>query len=289
LGLEGQLDSFTVVKEKIQQMTSVLTKQKADEAAHKEMCVDDLNENALVTDDKTGTKNRTEDKIVLLKTKISGCEKDVTSLRAEITELEKQIQIAGQTRQKENAKFQTEATEQQQTQMILKKAVQFLKKFYSGSKASLVQIRRHGVEEPALGNPEGFQDYQQNAGGQGVISLIETIAEDAHKLEMEAVQDEQDSQASYEDFTAQTSATIKAKQSEVDGKMKEMAEAKNDKAEAESGRESTLLELDQLLEAKMALHQECDFFVKNFEVRQKALSDEIEALGQAEAILSGAK
>eukprot|EP00435_Cladocopium_sp_Y103_P057649 s313_g19.t3 len=212
---------------------------------------------------------------------------DVSSLRAEIAELGKQIQIAGQTRQKENAKFQTEATEQSQTQMILKKAVQFLRKFYSS--ASLVQIRRHGKDEPgpALGNPEGFQDYQKNAGGEGVISLIETIAEDAHKLEMEAIQDEQDSQATYEDFTAQTSATIKAKQSEVDGKMKEillcgnyadfagnpafrqqeMAEAKNDKAEAESSRESTLSELDELFEAKMALHKECDFFVKNFEAK----------------------
>lgn len=119
--------------------------------------------------------------------------------------------------------------------------------------------------------------------------MIETIAEDAHKLEMEAIQDEQDSQASYEDFTAQTSATIKAKQSEVDGKMKEMAEAKNDKAEAESSRESTLSELDELFEAKMALHKECDFFVTNFQVRQKALGDEIEALGQAAAILAGAK
>ena len=36
------------------------------------------------------------------------------------------------------------------------------------------------------------------------------------------MEDEQDSQATYEDFTAQTSATIKAKQSEVDGKMKEI-------------------------------------------------------------------
>lgn len=36
-------------------------------------------------------------------------------------------------RPQENAKFQTEATEQSQTQMILKKAVQFLRKFYSSS------------------------------------------------------------------------------------------------------------------------------------------------------------
>ena len=59
-------------QEKIQEMTSVLTKQKADEAAHKEMCVDDLNENALTTEDKDGMKNRTENKIVLLKAKIGG-------------------------------------------------------------------------------------------------------------------------------------------------------------------------------------------------------------------------
>jgi len=39
----------------------------------------------------------------------------------------------------------------------------------------------------------------------------------------------------------------------------------------------------------MALHKECDFFVTNFQVRQKALGDEIEALGQAAAILAGAK
>ena len=68
------------LQEKIQEMTSVLTKQKADETAHKEMCVDDLNENALTTEDKDGMKNRTEDKIVLLKAKIGGCEQDwVTS------------------------------------------------------------------------------------------------------------------------------------------------------------------------------------------------------------------
>lgn len=69
-------------------------------------------------------------------------------------------------------------------------------------------------------------------------------------------QDEQDSQSSYEDFVKQTGTNIKAKQSEVDGKMKEMADAKNDKAEAESNRESAVQELDQLAEAKEALHKE---------------------------------
>ena len=62
-------------------MTKVLTKQQADEAAHRDMCVDDLNENALTTEDKDGMKNRTEDKILILKTKIGGCEKDWVCLK----------------------------------------------------------------------------------------------------------------------------------------------------------------------------------------------------------------
>ena len=34
----------------------------------------------------------------------------MTSLRGEIAEMEQQIQLAGETRQKENVKFQTEAS-----------------------------------------------------------------------------------------------------------------------------------------------------------------------------------
>ena len=75
LGLRGQLDSFTIVKEKIEEMAKILTQQKADEASHREMCVDDLNENALSTDEKGSMKNRTEDKIQLLKSKIENFQK----------------------------------------------------------------------------------------------------------------------------------------------------------------------------------------------------------------------
>ncbi|CAJ1364719.1 unnamed protein product [Effrenium voratum] len=299
LGLR-KLDSFTKVKEAIQEMTTALTKQKADEEAHHEMCVDDLNENQLSTEEKKGLQTSSADKIQMLKAKIGACQKDVASLTAEVSEMETQIQLAGQTRQKENAQFQTQATEQRQTQEVLKRAVQFLRKFYStgvAQKSALPQISAHQVsdanarvevrsQQPA-DSPEGFKDYEQSAGGASVIALIETIIGDAETLEAEAVQGEQDAQSSYEDFLAQTTASIKAKRAEVDGRMKEMADAKNDKAEAESSHDSTLQELDELLEAKLALKKECDFFMLNFDVRQKALTDEIEALGQA--ALAGAK
>lgn len=194
LGLR-RLD-FTKVTKQIKEMTVVLTQQKADEAEHRDMCVENLNENAVTSEEKVGVQNRTEDKIEMLKAKINKGQKEVLSLRAEVVEMEKQIQIAGDTRQKENVKFQTEAKEQQETQMILRKAVNILRSFYSSSvsaeKTSMVEIQEHrqgAKEQVALGQPEGFKDYEKNAGGQGVIGLIQTIMEDAKKLESEAIKE----------------------------------------------------------------------------------------------------
>lgn len=298
LGLEARINSFTKVKAAIEEMVSTLKKQQADEIGHRDMCVDELNQNNLTTEEKQRLKGRAEDKIQALKTKISSSEKEVSSLTGEVSEMEKQVQISGESRQKENEKFQAEADEQRQTQIILKKAVQFLSNFYgsgaSSERSSLVQIRSHHAEEqtdlaePALGSPEEFQDYKKNSGGTGAVSLIETIIEDSQKLEAEAVEGEQDAQSAYEEFVSQTSANIKAKKSEIDGKMKEIADAKNDKAEEEANRESQIEELDQLFESKVNLHKDCDFFLANFEVRQTARAEETEALGQVKAILSGA-
>ena len=45
----------------------------------------------------------------------------------------------------------------------------------------------------------------------------------------------------------------------------------------------------RLAEYKASLHKQCDFVLKNFETRQTARSEEIEALAQAKQILSGAQ
>lgn len=281
LGLESRINSFTKVKAAIKEMISSLTKQQEDEIAHRDMCVDEFNKNNLTTEEKQRLKELAEDKIQALKTKVAESQKELESLNGEVSEMEKQVQLAGESRKKENDKFQSEADEQRQTQTILKKAVKFLSNFYgsgvSSERSSLVQIRSHSAK-----------DYKKNSGGSGAVSLIETIIEDSQKIEAEAIEGEQDAQSAYEQFVSETSANIKAKNSEIDGKMKEIADAKNDKAEEEANREAQIEELDQLFDSKVNLHKECDFFLANFEVRQTARSEEKEALGQVKAILSGA-
>lgn len=290
MGLRSRIDSFTKVKAAIEEMITALQKEQEDEMKHKEMCVDDLNQNKLNIEEKEGVKSRAEDKVNALTKKVSDCEAQIDSLNGEIAEMQKQVQLASQSRQKENVKFQTEADDQRQTQVVLKKAVKFLDDFYSSAeRASLAQIRAHRVDEvqPELDSPEGFEDYKKNAGGASATGLIETIIADAAKLEAEAVQAEQDAQSSYEKFVAETAENIKAKTAQVDGKTKEKADAKNDKAEEEATKESAMEELEELSESKANLHKECDFFISNFEVRQTARSQEMEALGKAKGILSG--
>ena len=47
--------------------------------------------------------------------------------------------------------------------------------------------------------------------------------------------------------------------------------------EAKENKEAVMLELEQLANYKAELHDSCDFVMKNFEIRQTARDEEIEA------------
>eukprot|EP00933_Yihiella_yeosuensis_P061786 TRINITY_DN64635_c0_g1_i1.p1 TRINITY_DN64635_c0_g1~~TRINITY_DN64635_c0_g1_i1.p1 ORF type:complete len:706 (+),score=214.45 TRINITY_DN64635_c0_g1_i1:82-2199(+) len=292
LSMDIKLNSFTKVKKAIDDMVTSLKKEQADEVQEKDLCVKDLNTNQLSTEAKTRKKGLLDSKKDALIQSIKEAADDVKAMKDEVAEDQKQLQLAGQTRQKENVEFQAGVDEQKKTQVLLKKAVKVLSGVYGST--SLVQLRSHSVhkqpeEDLALGAPEGFKDYKQNSGGLGAVSLVEQIIADSQKVEAELTQAEQDSQTRYESFIEETAKNLKAKNGELDSRLKERAMAEGDMAETKQGILSTMNELSQLSETKLELHKGCDFIVQNFEVRQKARTEEIEALGKANGILGGAQ
>merc|ERR1711865_1322656 len=124
--------------------------------------------------------------------------------------------------------------------------------------------------------------------GGGVMSMIQQIINDAKAMEAEAIRAEEDAQKAYEDFVKETNASIETKTKEIINKSEEKAKAETDLNQANEDKESVLLELEQLSNYNAELHQSCDFVMKNFEIRQTARDEEVEALKQAKAILSGA-
>jgi septal ring factor EnvC (AmiA/AmiB activator) len=284
LALTVKLDAFERVKKAIDDMLAALQEQQAAEVKHKDFCVAELDENQLQTEKKTMEKQDLEALIAKLETTIKHLTEALDTLKAEIAEMEVQMKRAGETREKENAEFQVTVADQRATQQILKKALAALEEFYGKHPPALVQKQAPEGFAP----PPGFDEYKKSAGSSGVMALISQIITDAKAMEDETVRAEEDMQKAYEAFVIETNASIEAKNKEIVNKSQEKAKTEERLVEAKADLDSTNTELDELADYNAQLHQSCDFVLKNFDLRQEARMEEMDALRQAKQILSGA-
>merc|ERR1719384_1286495 len=130
--------------------------------------------------------------------------------------------------------------------------------------------------------------YKPSKGASSVMEMIEKLAYDAKDLMAASRHSESGAQAAYEQSIADTNGSVMALQKEVVSKTRAKGRASKDKTVAESDLADTSKELDGLAKYNIELHAECDYVQKNFDVRQSAREQEIEALQQAKQILSGA-
>jgi len=286
LATQVRLDAFTRVKKAIDDMIAQLLVEKADEIKHKDFCVDEFNKNQLQTEKKEREKEDLIAKIEDLEATISTLTRDIENLKSQIGEMQVQMKRAGEDRESQNKEFQTTVADQRETQKLLQAALSILGEFYGKEKAaSLAQEKQEPVGPPP---PAGFESYENNAASGGVMSLIQQIISDAKAMQAEAIRSEEDAQKAYEDFVKETNASIEAKSKEIINKSELKGKAETDLVEANQAKDSTMLELEQLSNYNAELHQSCDFVMKNFDLRQTARDEEVEALKQAKAILSGA-
>merc|ERR1712050_261185 len=285
LAYKVRLDAFTRVKKAIDDMIAQLLKEKEDEIKHKDFCVDEFNTNQLQTEKKEREKQDLIAKIEDLELTIKTLTEEIEALKAEIAEMQVQLKRAGENREKENKEFQMTVADQRETQKLLQAALNVLAEFYGKKEAALVQ-KQEPVGPPP---PPGFEAYKKNAASGGVMSMIQQIISDAKAMEAETIRSEEDAQKAYEDFVKETNASIEAKSKEIVNKSELKAKAETDLVETKEAKEAVMLELEQLSNYNAQLHQSCDFVLKNFELRQTARDEEVEALRQAKAILSGAK
>merc|ERR1712187_1058526 len=280
LAYKVRLDAFTRVKKAIDDMIAQLLKEKEDEIKHKDFCVDEFNTNQLQTEKKEREKQDLIAKIEDLEMTIKTLTEEIEALKAAIAEMQLQLKRAGENREKENKEFQTTVADQRETQKLLQAALNVLAEFYGKKAAALVQ-KQEPVGPPP---PPGFEAYKKNAASGGVMSMIQQIISDAKAMEAETIRSEEDAQKAYEDFVKETNASIEAKSKEIVNKSDVKAKTESDLVTTKDSKEATMLELEQLSNYNAQLHQSCDFVMKNFELRQTARDEEVEALRQAKAI-----
>jgi len=285
LAYRVKLDAFTRVKKAIDDMVAELLKEKEDEIKHKDFCVDEFNKNQLQTEKKEREKKDLIAEIAELETTIADLAKAIETLKSEIAEMQVQLKRAGEDREKENKEFQTTVADQRETQRLLKAALVHLQDFYGKGAQAASLAQQEPVGPPP---PPGFEEYKNNAASGGVMQLIQQIIGDAKAMEAEAIRSEEDAQKAYEDFVKETNASIEAKSRDIVNKSESKAKAETALVDAQKAKAAVMLELEQLSNYNAELHQSCDFVLNNFDLRQAARDEEVEALRQAKAILSGA-
>jgi len=286
LATSVKLDAFVRVKKAIDDMVAQLMKEKEDEIKHKDWCVDEMNTNERTTEMKNRDKDDLTAKIEDLTSTIDTLTTEIETLKSEIAEMQVQLKRAGEDREKENKEFQTTVADQRATQKLLQQALNVLKSFYDKKAAAALMQKQEPAGPPP---PPGFNEYRKSEAAGGVMGMIQQIINDAKAMEAEAIKSEEDAQKAYEDFVKDTNTSIEEKTVSITNKTEEKAQAEADKVEAETEKEAVMTELEQLANESADLHSSCDFVLKNFEIRQTARDQEIEALKQAKAILSGAK
>merc|ERR1719191_1553818 len=100
--------------------------------------------------------------------------------------------------------------------------------------------------------------------------MMEDIIKDAKAMEAEAIRNEEKAQEDYETFVKESNNGIETKTKDQTNKAEEKAKTEASLVEAEKTDENIALELEQLANYKLGLHKECDFVMKNFEVRQSS-------------------
>lgn len=281
LAVAVQLDSFTKVKEMMDSMVADLKAEQEEEVKFKAYCTKEFNGNEKATFQKNEVKEDLEAKMNSLSALMEKLSKEIAEAKKQISAVSTEVKKASQAREAQNSEFQTTVADQRATQSILNKALLRLKDFYTKGIGKKVLLQ--AGQTP----PVKFNSYKTNAGASPVMGLIEQIIEDSKKLEAEATATEYQAQADYEKFVKDSNDMIAQLSEAVTTKTKNKAAAGQDAAEAQSDHDSTMAELESLAAYEGDLHGQCDFVLKNFEVRQKARLQEMEAIQSAKAILSG--
>mmetsp|Transcript_81158 Transcript_81158/g.262281 ORF Transcript_81158/g.262281 Transcript_81158/m.262281 type:complete len:762 (+) Transcript_81158:68-2353(+) len=281
LATSAELDAFTKVKAAIDDMVVMLKKQQEDEVKKNDWCKAEVHDNEMTTAKTEDKKADIEANIGELTSTIKTLEQEISDAHMAIEQAQMDLQRATEDRKAENFEFQKTVSDQTVTIEVLKKALDKLATYYDFLQQSKSSAHKQTPPVPQ-------KEYSKSKGASGVMEMIEKLIHEAADLRKESQQSEGSAQAAYETLIADTNGSVEALQKEITSKSAAKSGAHKDMLSAESDLSDTMKELEGLNKYNSELHAECNYLLKNFDLRQSTRSNEIEALQQAKQILDGA-
>jgi len=308
LALRGKKIGFEKVIAMIDEMVATLKKEQTDDDSKQLYCSAELD----TSDDKKKSLEKsisdTEAAIATAKESIATLAEEIAALTASIKSLDNAVAEATELRKSENADYKELMASDTAAKELLEMALNRLNKFYNpklykapakverstmdaiSQDVGFVQAHSHAQQEAAPPPPPAtWGAYSKKTGEHGgVVQMIGLLIADLDKEMTEAETAEKDSQADYETLMKE-SASKRAEDS------KHLADKEGAKATTEGDLQSHGEDLKEgqrdlasTLKYIHDLHMECDWLLKYFDVRKEMRASEVDALGKAKAVLSGA-
>eukprot|EP00746_Dinoflagellata_sp_MGD_P160525 gnl/MRDRNA2_/MRDRNA2_87326_c0_seq1.p1 gnl/MRDRNA2_/MRDRNA2_87326_c0~~gnl/MRDRNA2_/MRDRNA2_87326_c0_seq1.p1 ORF type:complete len:717 (-),score=265.28 gnl/MRDRNA2_/MRDRNA2_87326_c0_seq1:8-2158(-) len=292
----GQFDK---VLTSVDKMIEDLHSEEDEDLAVKEQCEKDRMENTKTAkktsqniDDKTALINRKKAQIADLNTKIA-------TAQATIKNLKLQLEEAKVMRQSETAEYEVAKQDDKAAKGLVEKAAGVLSKFYE-DEMSLAQQSKKAVKKQPFTSPAGeapppppttwAEPYGGSPGeSAGVQAILEMIAEDIEKDIKTATTEENEAQAEYEAYKADTEEAISDLESEISAHEGEIGDKQEDVETAKEQRKDEKTILDNTLAFLRSIAPSCDYMAVNFELRRQNRFEEIEGLLEAKGALGGGK
>jgi len=325
LALHGKKIGFAKVISMIDAMVVTLKKEQQDDESKKEYCDVQFDQS---DDKKKALERSVSDEkeaIMTANADIATLGEEIAALNAGIRALDMSVADATTQRKEENTEYKDLIASDTAAKEVLGWAKNRLNKFYNptmykppakrelteeerimvsnggtappteapggiagtGISASFVQVsQRKGAPPPP---PASFGGYNtKSKENTGVIAMIDLLTKELdHELQTAEVE-EKDAQSDYEQAMKDSaekrttdSKTLTDKEAAKAATEQELEAHKEDKASATKGLAATLQYI-------ASLHAECDWLLEYFDVRKEARIGEIDALGKAKAVLSGA-
>merc|ERR1719223_2149409 len=247
-----------------------------DDLMKKNTCDGSIAETKATIDELKATKDVTEKQIEHLDMQIEKLTTDIETATQKIADTEQEMKDVTYARKQEHAAFLEETAANKGSVEILQKTLEILQEVF-GQGTALAQVP---ADQPAK-----FAEYKQNAQAPGVITMIKAIVTKTKEAIADDTKEENEATAQYEQIMQTLNELITDKKKEKTQLEEQKASAETEKENEEGILAATVGELESATIFLEGEEKRCDFILKNFDIRYKAINEEIEALKSAKIAL----
>jgi len=327
LALQGRKVGFEKVIKLMDEMVVTLKKEQVDDDNKKEYCTIELDLADDKKKEVERAISDSEKAIAEVEESITTVTEEIEALEAGIAALDKSVAEATEQRKKENAEYTDLMTGNTAAKELILFAKNRMQKFYNpklykpppkrelteeeritlnmggtlaptnppggiaGTGVGFVQVHSVTTQQSKAAPPPppeaSFGGKKSEESG-GVLAMMDMLVSDLDKEMTAADLEEKDAQGDYEK-TMSDAANKRA------GDTKDLTDKQAAKATMETelqthtdAKKASETELEATKDYIQTLHNDCDFLLEYYSERKEARASEIDAIGKAKAVLSGA-